>query len=95
MNKVKIIITFDLHNAKPSQYEEAYSILEELGFQKVSPIKALSLPSTTVFGEMDLDKYEIRATDIRDFIWDYLKENKIKPKRVFGGILEDWAVRTK
>ena len=88
----KIIVTFDLENAETSDYEKAKKILSEYGLFPTSPKKDLQLPSTTLMGNFDSN---ISADDIKIFIWNLFKENGLKPKRLLGGILQDWSIKSK
>ncbi|MBX7047209.1 MAG: hypothetical protein K1X86_15370 [Ignavibacteria bacterium] len=87
----KIIISFDLHEADDEDYALAYTILADYNLEKYSLNKKLDLPDTTVMGTMNSEY--LKATDLRDYFWRLFKDNGLKPKRLIGGILEDWAVK--
>lgn len=89
---MKVIITFDLKDADSKDYTKAYKLLSSIGLEVVSLNKKVALPNTTVMGE--LVNIHVEVSELRDFIWNYFKENDLIPESIFGGVLEDWAVKT-
>jgi len=85
-----VVVTFDLGDADQSDYVKAYEILERIGLQPFSPKKQLDLPTTTVMGDLNV---QIGADKLRDFIWEAFGKAGLQPTRLFGGVLDDWAVQ--
>lgn len=90
MLKTKAVIAFDLHDAGNPEYEVAYKILNDIGLYEFSPSKGVDLPASTAYGELVPG---IPADHLRDHVWRKFEEKGLKPKRLFGGILDDWAVK--
>ena len=85
-----VVVAFDLEEV--SDYAPAYKILEKLGLFPVTPGKGLDLPSTTVMGKLSVD---VPAAELRDYIWERLESKGLRPTAILGGVLTDWAARSK
>lgn len=87
-----IVISFDLKNAKSTDYPIAEEILEKKKLYAFSPNKALDLPSTTVIGKVD------DSTDINDFIKIIIsdfKQKRLEVDKILGGFIHKWIAITK
>jgi hypothetical protein len=89
---MKVVITFDLASADTAEYDKAYDMLCELGLERLSLNKGVTLPSTTVMGEL---KEDVGAGTLRDYFWGKFKAAGLRPTALFGGVLQDWAVKGK
>ena len=87
------VITFDLVDAEPKDYEIAYTILAKIGLQRISKNKGVKLPNNTVMGELTKDFQ--KASELREHVLSAFESHSLVCNGLFGGILEDWAVRKK
>jgi hypothetical protein len=80
------VVSFDLTGVK--DYEKAYSVLNVYGFVSFTPYNKVSLPTTLVMREVPDGT---SAERLRDLISAAFRAAGLTPKKVFGGVLEDWA----
>lgn len=89
---MKVVVSFDLANADSEDYGVAYEVLGAIGLFPITLNKGVSLPSTTVMGNL---RGDVPVGTLRDFIWDAFTRVGLTPSSIFGGVLQDWAVTTK
>ena len=82
-----MIITID-SDSEESTTTQRDEIFEKNGFSRKSP-KGLPLPESTYLGKVqpsDAGKETVKM------IWEELKESNLEPRRILGGIIDEWKV---
>jgi hypothetical protein len=82
------VASYDLTGATPDDYAKAHEVLTELGFITFTRWPKVNLPVTVVMREIEDGT---PATEIRDVISREFRRAGLTPKRIFGGVLDDWA----
>lgn len=85
------IVTFDLADADGQAYQLAYDVLEQFGLYPFTQRKGLDLPFTTVLGQIN---GQFAASDLREAVWNAFEANGLKPTRLLGAVLTDWAAKS-
>ncbi len=82
-----MIITID-SDSEDSTTPQRDKIFDKYGFSRKSP-KGLPLPESTYLGKVissDAGKETVKM------IWNDLKASKLEPRRILGGIIDEWKV---
>lgn len=82
------IVSFDLHDANPENYNSAYQILAAVGLYPITPNKQIGLPDSTVMGNLSDN---ITSEYLRDRLKEAFAQAGLRVKSIFGGALRDWA----
>ena len=88
----KVIVTLDLDSENEPDYRALDKLMADLGFSVVSPKKGLDLPHNTYYGKI---RDDLPMDSFRDLLWGELKKSHLQPTALFGGELQDWALRVK
>lgn len=86
----RIVVTLDLDSKENPDYKALNELMAEIGFSVVSPSKGIELPCNTYLGEFG-DHVDIKT--LRDLLWKALMEAGLHPTALFGGSLQDWALK--
>lgn len=90
--KVKVIVTLDLDTrTRRPNYYKLNKEMDSLGFRKFTP-RDVALPHNTYYGEFYDDDLDIR--ELRRGIWAILRNLSLSPRRLFGGILKEWSLKS-
>jgi hypothetical protein len=88
----KIVVTLDLDSKKDPDYVALDKLMRDIGFSVVSPGKGIDLPCNTYMGTFSRP---VSMEALRDHLWEALKAADLYPTALFGGELQDWALRVK
>lgn len=85
----KVLMTFDLKDADPSDYPEVYDALVGVGLSRLSQNQKLRLPASTVFGTIESDA---DADTLRRELTSIVEEAAgHKVGRMMVAIVKDWS----
>lgn len=89
--KVWMIITIDSDSrfVTTKERQERQDILVNHGFSELSPHNGVRLPESTYIGKIPCS--EAGKTKV-DEIWEELKSANLEPRRILGGIINDWKI---
>ncbi len=82
-----MIITID-SDSEESTTSQRDEIFEKYGFSRKSP-KGLPLPESTYLGKV---KSSDAGKETVKMIWKDLKTSSLEPRRILGGIIDEWKV---
>ena len=86
--KTWMVISID-SDSDSSTTEERRDILASHGFSELTPNKKVRLPESTYIGL--IPDSEAGTTKV-DEIWEDLESAGLEPRRIFGGITDEWKV---
>lgn len=82
-----MIITID-SDSEESTTIQRDEIFEKYGFSRKSP-KGLPLPESTYLGKVESSNAGKATVKM---IWTELKASNLEPRRILGGIIDEWKV---
>lgn len=82
-----MIITID-SDSQESTTPQRDKVFEKHGFSRMSP-KGLPLPESTYLGKVPSSD---SGKEMVKMIWRDLKDSNLEPRRILGGVIDEWKV---